>query len=188
MGFFRQEYWRGLSFPPPGDLPYPKIEPGSPALAGRFFTTEPIRKPRVKITYSLVNWGKQVFQVVSRHSGLCAVDRIQAVYTDICCAVLIRSIVSDSFVTPWTVAHQAPLCKELFRQKYCSGLPFHIPKDLSDPRIEPVSLVSPALTGGFFITALPGQVEFSVSIYQQECPLDFLSMEVKMNKKVVLCF
>ena len=44
-----------------------------------------------------------------------------------------------------------------------------------------MSLASPALTGGFFITALPGQVEFSVSIYQQERPLDFLSMEVKMN-------
>ena len=74
-------------------------------------------------------------------------------HTDTCCAVLIRSVVSDSFVTPWTVAHQAPLCKELFGQKYCSGLPFHIPKDLSDPGIEPVSLVSPALTGGFFISA-----------------------------------
>ena len=38
MGFCRQEYWSGLPFPSPGDLPYPGIEPGSPALAGRFFT------------------------------------------------------------------------------------------------------------------------------------------------------
>ena len=48
MGFSRQEYWSGLSFPPPGDLPNPEIEPGSPAspgLAGRFFTTEPLGKP-----------------------------------------------------------------------------------------------------------------------------------------------
>ena len=38
MGFSRQEYWSGLPCPPPGDLPYPGIEPMSPALAGRFFT------------------------------------------------------------------------------------------------------------------------------------------------------
>ena len=40
MGFSRQEYWSGLPFPPPGDLP-----PASPALAGRFFTTESPGKP-----------------------------------------------------------------------------------------------------------------------------------------------
>ena len=42
MGFSRQEYWSGLSCPPPGDLPNPGIEPTSlapPALAGEFFTT-----------------------------------------------------------------------------------------------------------------------------------------------------
>ena len=40
MGFSRQEYWSGLPFPPPGDLPNPGIEPTSPALQ-RVFTTEP---------------------------------------------------------------------------------------------------------------------------------------------------
>ena len=39
IGLPRQEYWR--PFPPPGALPDPGIEPVSPALAGRFFTTEP---------------------------------------------------------------------------------------------------------------------------------------------------
>ena len=42
MGFSRQEYWRALSFPSPGNPPNPGIKPGSlmsPALAGRFFTT-----------------------------------------------------------------------------------------------------------------------------------------------------
>ena len=42
----RQEYWSGLPFPPPGDLPYPGIEPMSPALAGRFFTSVPV-SPKV---------------------------------------------------------------------------------------------------------------------------------------------
>ena len=43
MGFFRQEYWSGLSVPPPGVLPNPGIEPESPvspALEGMFFTTK----------------------------------------------------------------------------------------------------------------------------------------------------
>ena len=41
MGFPRQEYWSGLPFPSPGDLPGPGIEPMAPALAGGFFITEP---------------------------------------------------------------------------------------------------------------------------------------------------
>ena len=39
--FPRQEYWSGSPFPFPGDLPNPRIEPASPALADGFFTTEP---------------------------------------------------------------------------------------------------------------------------------------------------
>ena len=41
IGFSRQEYWSGLPFPSPGDVPDPGIEPMSPALAGEFFTAEP---------------------------------------------------------------------------------------------------------------------------------------------------
>ena len=53
MEFSRQEYWSGLPFPTPGDLPDPGIKPTSlesPALAGGFFTTEPLRKPNHGIT------------------------------------------------------------------------------------------------------------------------------------------
>ena len=39
MGFPRQEYWSGLSFPSPENFPDPGIKPTSPALAGGFFTT-----------------------------------------------------------------------------------------------------------------------------------------------------
>ena len=41
VGFSRQEHWSGLPFPSPGDLPDPRIESKSPALAGKFFTNEP---------------------------------------------------------------------------------------------------------------------------------------------------
>ena len=45
MGFSWQEYRSGFPFPPPGDFPDPWIEPGSPALVGRFFTTELLGSP-----------------------------------------------------------------------------------------------------------------------------------------------
>ena len=45
VGFPRPEYWSRSSFPSPGDLPDPGMEPASPALASRFFTTEPPGKP-----------------------------------------------------------------------------------------------------------------------------------------------
>ena len=41
MEFSKQEYWSGLPFPSPGDLPGSRIEPVSLALAGSFFTIEP---------------------------------------------------------------------------------------------------------------------------------------------------
>ena len=62
---------------------------------------------------------------------------------------------SDSFVTPWTVAQQAPQSKGFSRQEYWSGLPFPSPGDLPDPGIKPASLASPAMAGGFFSTAPP---------------------------------
>ena len=45
MGFSRQEYWNGLPFPSPEDLPDPGIEPGSPALKADALTSEPPGKP-----------------------------------------------------------------------------------------------------------------------------------------------
>ena len=53
MGFSIQEYWSGLPFPPPGDLPNPGMEPvslGSPALAGRFFTISTIWEARTCVS------------------------------------------------------------------------------------------------------------------------------------------
>ena len=68
MGFPRQEHWSGVPFPSPGDLPDLGVEPESPALAGRFFTTEPPGK--LTLTYILTILGKLVsetWQVVLKH-------------------------------------------------------------------------------------------------------------------------
>ena len=45
MGFSKQEYWSALPFPSPGDLPDPRIKPGSPALVGRFLNSDPLGNP-----------------------------------------------------------------------------------------------------------------------------------------------
>ena len=54
------------------------------------------------------------------------------------------------FVTPWTVAPQAPLSLGFSRQEYCSGLPCPPPGDLPNPGIQPMSLVSPVLADTVF--------------------------------------
>ena len=51
MGFSSKEYWSGLLFLTPGDLPDPGIKPMSSALAGRFFTTEPPGKPNLNLSF-----------------------------------------------------------------------------------------------------------------------------------------
>ena len=64
-------------------------------------------------------------------------------------------------VTPWTIAHQAPLSMGFSRQECWSGLPFPALGDLTDPGIEPASLVSPTLAGRFLTTC--GNLETHMS-------------------------
>ena len=67
MGFSRQEYCSGLPFPPLGDLPYPEIEPmspafpASPALAYRFFTPELPGKPKISTFRLEIGWVRTQF-------------------------------------------------------------------------------------------------------------------------------
>ena len=53
MEFSRQEYWSGLLFPSPGDLPDPEIEPGSVALQAGSLPSEPLGKDDVPISVHL---------------------------------------------------------------------------------------------------------------------------------------
>ena len=66
-----------------------------------------------------------------------------------CCKVIILQLFSHSCIQLcailWTVAHQAPLSKGLFRQEYWSGLPFLPPGNLPNPEIKPMSPASPVL-------------------------------------------
>ena len=56
MGLSWQEYWSGLPFPPPGDLPGLGIEPAAPALAGRFFYHQHHLESLNRYTYGLLNY------------------------------------------------------------------------------------------------------------------------------------
>ena len=62
-------------------------------------------------------------------------------------------------MTPWTVAHQVPLSTEFSRQEYWNGMPFPTVGDLRGPGIKPVSLMSPALAGGFFTTNITWEAQ-----------------------------
>ena len=67
------------------------------------------------------------------------------------------------FVTPWTVARQAPLSVAFSRQEDWSGLPCPPPGDLPDPGIKPTCLVSEALAGRFLTTEChPGGICFQM--------------------------
>ena len=76
MEFSRQEYWSGLPFLFPGDLPNPGIEPISllsPALAGRFFTIEPPGKPKycmVSLIYGILKKRVETTETKNGGSGL----------------------------------------------------------------------------------------------------------------------
>ena len=149
MGFTRQEYWSGLPFPPPGvfltqgsnlglppcrQIPYRLSHQGSPLRLQSFYKETEAHRSDITCPRSCT------VSLAGRFSLL-----------SLCTSALSRVWL---FVTPWTVAHQAPLSMGSSRQEYWSGLPCPPPGDLPDPGIEPPSLKSPALAGGFFTTSV----------------------------------
>ena len=64
---------------------------------------------------------------------------------------------TESFLSPWSVAHQAPLSIGFSKQEYWNRLPCSLPGNLPDPGTEPTSLVFPALAVRFFTTETPGK-------------------------------
>ena len=84
-----------------------------------------------------------------------------------CVGVLSRLGHVQLFVTLWTVARQAPLSMGFSRQEYWSGLPCPPPGDLPNPGIEPESLKSPALAGGFFTTSAAWEAQCLCNRYTQ---------------------
>ena len=67
-------------------------------------------------------------------------------------------------MTPWTVAHQAPLSMGFSRQESWSGVPCPPPGDLSDSGIKPESLLPAALAGRFFVNSAIYVIPISASL------------------------
>ena len=78
----------------------------------------------------------------------CTILHSHQLFTMCVCAQTLCHV--QLFTTPWTVACQAPLSMGFSQQEYWSGVPCPPPGDLPNPGIEPASLTSSALTGGFF--------------------------------------
>ena len=98
------------------------------------------------------------------------------------------------FATPWTIACQAPLYMEFSRQEYWSRLPLPFPGYLPNPGIEPISVMSYALRGGFFSTSATWEVNTRHNFINvcQSCLLDaecvkcsVLVFSLKKNPKYV---
>ena len=70
MEFSRQEYWSGLPFPPPGDLPDPGIKPGSPALQADSLLTDPLLDMMpIKKKKKEEEWDKEIFPPALPRAG-----------------------------------------------------------------------------------------------------------------------
>ena len=140
MGFSRQDYWNGLSCPSPGDLPDAGVEPGSlgsPALAGRFFSTT---SPTVWGAFGVVVYKVGPPWAKRRETRL----RPQVLRSWWGC--FSPSVVSNS-CDPVACNLQAPLSLGFSRQEYWSGLPFPSPGICSPSRDQ--TQVS-CIAGGFF--------------------------------------
>ena len=100
-------------------------------------------------------------------SSFTFLDFIVCTYSPCCCSQVLSHVCL--FVIPWTVA---PLPMEFSRQEYYSGVLFPSPGDLPDPGIKPMSLVSPALAGGFFTTNTTWEALGGEWIHVYECPFN----------------
>ena len=134
MGFSRQEYWRVLPFPSPGDLPDSGIKSASLMFQH----------------WQMLTWNQEVSQEELRTSCRRNLPVSQEQISD--GGGLVAKC--PTLATPRIVAWQAPLSMGFFRQEYWSGLPFPSPGDLPNPGIEHES---PALQADSLLTELGGK-------------------------------
>ena len=99
VGFFRQEYWSGLPFPSPGDLPNPGIEPESPALEAEALSSEPPGKPMnmmLAVAYSCIAF---IIKEMSFYPCF-----VKCFYHKSILKVKVKSLSHvQLFATPWTI-------------------------------------------------------------------------------------
>ena len=131
----------------------------SPGRIQRFVT---LRTAECQVSLSLTGrfspdfWSVASLKLFSNHR------LIIFSFVNVSCMLICLSHVR-LFVTPWTVALQAPLSMGFSRQEYRGGLPCPPPGDLPDPGVEPVSFMSPALADGPFTTLTTQDAQMSAT-------------------------
>ena len=145
MGFSRQEYWRGLPFPHPDDLPNPGIKPRSPALQTDSLSSEPPRKPLAysccccKSLQSCPTLCNPVDGSTpgSPISGILQARTLEWVAISFSSTwkwkVKLKLLSRVRLLaTSWTAAYQVPPSTGLSRQEYWSGVPLPSPWHTAD--------------------------------------------------------
>ena len=185
MEFSRQEYWSGLPFSPAGDLPHPGIKPASPALAGKFFTTEPSEKP-------LKNWSKMFLFVmfVFEFKVLMKLVYIPCFYQD---SLALTFLLAQALALPLTVFEfqtSVPLCLLSFRVFcclfVCSKIPL-VPAD-NDRMKNQFSSVQSLSRVWLFAPPWIAAHQASLSITNSWSLLKPMSIELVMpSRHLILC-
>ena len=141
-GSSSQEYWSGLPCPPPN------LGPKALYISSLTFPSEKLLWHFGSLfnAVSLLNLTllEQIFR--GSFGEVYSIEVTLRVLVYLLC-VHMRSVMSASLWTPWTLVCQIPLSMGFSRQEYWSGLPFPSSEDLPDLEIEPASLASPALAG-----------------------------------------
>jgi len=115
MEFSRQEYWSGLPFPSPGDLPDPGIEPGSPVLQADALPSEPpgklclrvLHKTKTKVIATMTSW----LEVLGKKPHLCSSKLLAKFYF----FTLLR-LTSFLVAVSWELLSTSRGCPHLFSQ------------------------------------------------------------------------
>ena len=105
-----------------------------------------------------MSWDYRVDSDYLRQAGCYTKKEKKKEYINVCVQMLSHV---QLFGTPWTIACQSHLFMGFSRQEYWSGVPFPSPGNLPYPGIEPVSLMSPALAGGFFTTSATWEAQYT---------------------------
>ena len=136
------------------------------------------------VPMTLRNFDQPLLYVASFSGWLFPMNRLAHVVSFILSLWFSCSVTSDSFATPWTISHQAPLSKEFSRQGYWSGLPFLSPGDAPDPGIEPTS---PALQADSLPLSHQGRPSFILARGSRQWRVRWLdvitvSMDMSLRK------
>ena len=133
MGFSRQEYWSGLPFPSPENLPDSGDKPSSPPLAGEFFTTEPPGKPKIEVTVPKL--GKIYLEYLST-DGPPLMSKMLDVTRRLCDLCILGKLAMVSDGVEWESSAGMSLRGQAPHRKYLTGCSSLVPPLLFSACVE----------------------------------------------------